>query len=133
MGKASNDNNVTFSLTQIGDFKFAHYNPKRDQVETKSPDVLNPKQLKRFLSLDIERLTPTYKDRKTVELYYDFCVFMLHSFFAPCDVIKLKYSDIKKGEIKVKRKTGTIKTAIYSKTTFNVIPVLSETIKRINK
>lgn len=104
LGKASNDNNVTFSLTQIGDFKFAHYNPKRDQVETKSPDVLNPRQLKRFLSLDIEKLTPTYKDRKTVELYYDFCVFMLHSFFAPCDVIKLKHSDIKKGEIKVKRK-----------------------------
>lgn len=104
LGKASNDNNVTFSLTQIGDFKFAHYNPKRDQVETKSPDVLNPKQLKRFLSADIEKLTPTYRDRKTVELYYDFCVFMLHSFFAPCDVIKLKHSDIKKGEIRVKRK-----------------------------
>lgn len=104
LGKASNDNCVAFSLTQIGEFKFAHYNPKRDQVETKSPDVLSPKQLKRFLTLDIEKLTPTYKDRKIVELYYDFCVFMLHSFFAPCDVIKLKHSDIKKGEIKVKRK-----------------------------
>ena len=58
-----------------------------------------------FLNADLSSLTPSYKDRKQVELYYDFCVFMFHSFFAPCDVIKLKYSDITRANtIRVKRK-----------------------------
>lgn len=103
LGKASKGN-TPFSLNQIEDFKFSEYDPKRNQVEDKSPDVLSPDQVTRFLNVDIEHLTPTYKDRKTVELYYDFCVFMLQSFFAPCDVIKLKHSDIKNGLIEVKRK-----------------------------
>ena len=40
-----------------------------------------------------------------MELYYDFCIFMFHTFFAPCDVIKVKRKDIAKKEtLLVKRK-----------------------------
>lgn len=42
------------------------------------------------MNVDVFNLTPKYADRVTVELYYDFCAFMLQSFLAPCDVIKLK-------------------------------------------
>ncbi len=105
LGKASKDSEVPFSLTQIGDFKFAEYNPNRNRIDDKKPDVLTSEQLKQFLNADLSRLTPLYKDRKMVELYHDFCVFMFHSFFAPCDVIKLKYSDITRSNtIRVKRK-----------------------------
>ena len=99
------DHEVPFSLTQIGDFVFADYNPKKHCVDDRKPDVLTTEQLKHFLNADLKTFTPTYKDRKQVELYHDFCVFMFHSFFAPCDVIKLKYSDITRANtIRVKRK-----------------------------
>lgn len=105
LGKASKDHKVPFSLTQIGDFVFADYNPKKHCVDDRKPDVLTTEQLKQFLNADLKTFTPTYKDRKQVELYHDFCVFMFHSFFAPCDVIKLKYSDITRANtIRVKRK-----------------------------
>lgn len=103
--KADNDKNIDFSITQIGNFKFAHYNPKINEIDTKKPDVLSPEQLKTFMKMDMCSLTPTYPNRYSVELYYDFCVFMFHSFLAPCDVIKLKYKDITKEKtICVKRK-----------------------------
>lgn len=103
--RADKDKDIDFSISQIGNFRFAHYNPKINEVDTKKPDVLSPEQLKAFLNFDVSKLTPTYKDREMVELYYDFCVFMFHSFFAPCDVIKLKYKDITKSStIHIKRK-----------------------------
>jgi len=105
LGKAGKDQNVNFSISQIGDFKFPDYDPKINEVDNKKPDVLNPEQLKEFLNMDVACMTPTYRDRESVKLYYDFCVFMFHSFLAPCDVIKLKYKDItRQGKIHVKRK-----------------------------
>jgi integrase len=96
---------VNFTISQIGDFKFKNYNPDINEIDTKKPDVLTPEQLKTFLNMDADKITPVYRDRKRVELYYDFCVFMFHSFFSPCDVIKLKYKDIdRQGMIHVKRK-----------------------------
>ncbi|MDR1091319.1 MAG: hypothetical protein LBL79_09610 [Prevotella sp.] len=84
---------MSFTISRIGGFKFNHYDPKINEVNTKRPDVLTPEQLKTFLNMDMEKITPAYRDRKQVELYYDFCVFMFHSFFSPCDVIKLKCLD----------------------------------------
>lgn len=105
LGKASKDKDVMFHLTQIGDFKFADYNPDRYAIEGREPDVLSAEELKAFLNLSVEDITPQYKDRRMVEIYYDFCVFMFHSFFAPCDVIKAKWRDItRKGTIVVRRK-----------------------------
>lgn len=40
LGKASKDHDVPFSLTQIGDFIFADYNPKRHCVDDKSQTFL---------------------------------------------------------------------------------------------
>jgi integrase len=94
LGRAHKDNNVTFNLSQIGDFKFADYNPNKYNVNIKKPDVLTSEQLKAFLNINVSKMTPSYQNRKNVELYYDFSVFMFHSFFAPCDVIKLKYKNI---------------------------------------
>lgn len=82
LGKASKDKDVMFSLTQIGDFKFVDYNPDRYAVAGRNePDVLSAEELKMFLNLSVQDLTPSYKDRRMVEIYYDFCVFMFHSFF----------------------------------------------------
>ena len=99
LGKASKDHEVPFSLTQIGDFVFADYNPKKHCVDDRKPDILTTEQLKRFLNADLKTFTPTYKDRKQVELYHDFCVFMFYSFCSPCDVVKMKHSDIMTGQI----------------------------------
>lgn len=106
LGKASKDKDVMFALTQIGDFKFVDYNPDRYAVEGRNePDVLSADELKMFLNLNPSDITPRYKDRRMVEIYYDFCVFMFHSFFAPCDVIKLKWRDItRRGTIIARRK-----------------------------
>lgn len=105
LGKASKDKDVLFSLSQIGEFKFVDYNPDRYAIEGRTPDVLSAEELKAFLNLSVEDITPKYKDRRMVEIYYDFCVFMFHSFFAPCDVIKTKWRDItRKGTIAVRRK-----------------------------
>ncbi len=106
LGKASKDKDVMFTLTQIGDFKFVDYNPDRYAVEGRNePDVLSADELRMFLNLNPSDISPRYKDRRMVEIYYDFCVFMFHSFFAPCDVIKLKWKDItRRGTIIARRK-----------------------------
>lgn len=83
LGKASKDRDVMFQLTQIGDFKFVDYNPDRYAINEREPDILSSEELKAFLNLSVEDITPQYKDRKMVEIYYDFCVFMFHSFFCP--------------------------------------------------
>ena len=105
LGRASRDREVQFSIKQIGDFLFNDYNPERNAVIQRHPEVLSTEQLKTFLNLSVRDITPNYKDRMTVELYYDFCVFMFHTFFSPCDVIKLKAKDItKKNTVVAKRK-----------------------------
>ena len=94
LGKAHKDPTVNFRLTQIGDFSFKDYDPDRYDVDDRHPDVLSDEQLRMFLNWNVDDITPKYINRSQVELYYDFCVFMFHSFFAPCDVIKLKWKDI---------------------------------------
>jgi integrase len=94
LGKAHKDPDVMFRLNQIGDFRFCDYSPNKYDVETKHPDILDSECLRAFLNADPYYLTPEYKNRATIELYYDFCVFMFHSFFAPCDVIKARLRDI---------------------------------------
>lgn len=94
LGKAHRDRNVNFRISQIGEFRFQDYNPVQDRTFTKKPDVLTSSQVRQFLQMDPLFITPDWEDRNTVRLYYDFCVFMLQSFLAPCDVIKLKRSDI---------------------------------------
>ncbi len=109
LGKAAKDKEVNFSLNQIGNFRFADYNPHRDELGLKKPDILNKSQLKAFLNMNILNITPEYEDRQLVELYYDFCVFMFNSFLAPCDVIKLKYKHITKNYTIVARRKKTHK------------------------
>ena len=105
LGKAHKDQNVMFNLAQIGTFCFNEYNPDRYDVSDKHPDVLTDEQIRRFLNLSVQDITPTYNNRQQVELYYDFCVFMFHTFFAPCDVIKAKLRDITRNNtLLVKRK-----------------------------
>ncbi len=109
LGKAARDKEVNFTLNQIGDFRFADYNPNKDDLGLKKPDVLNSCQLKMFLNMNAADITPEYKDRKLVSLYYDFCVFMFNSFLAPCDVIKLKYKHITKNRTIITRRKKTHK------------------------
>lgn len=105
LGKASKDADVNFSVSQIGEFVFSQYDPHINEVDIKQPDVLSSEQLKKFINLDLSKVTVGFKSEEMVELYHDFCVFMFHSFFAPCDAIKLKYKDItKNGTIVIKRK-----------------------------
>lgn len=94
LGRAHKDPDVMFTLSQIGDFRFCDYNPNKYDVDMAHPDILDSKRLRIFLNADTNTLTPEYKRRSEVELYYDFCVFMFHSFFAPCDVLKAKLKDI---------------------------------------
>ena len=105
LGKAHKDSDVNFKLSQMGDFRFCDYSPCKYDVEAKHPDTLNSEQLRMFLNADPYYLTPDYKNRSEINLYYDFCVFMFNSFFSPCDVIKAKTKDItNKNTIMVRRK-----------------------------
>lgn len=105
LGRAHKDRDVMFNISQIGTFCFNEYDPDRYVVSDKHPDVLTDEQLRKFLNMDLEYISPTYSNRKKVELYHDFCVFMLHTFFAPCDVIKTKLRDITKNNtLRIKRK-----------------------------
>lgn len=105
LGKASKDSKVEFSMSQIGEFKFAQYDPNINEIDTRKPDVLTPEQLKKFLTLDKKLLVTDGFDSYKAELCYDFCVFMFNSFFAPCDVMKLRHKDITKNHmIHIKRK-----------------------------
>lgn len=100
IGKAHKDNRVKFDLNQIRDFDFKRFNPNAyHNLKKKPPQVLSHIQIREFLNLDLKNITPQYKNRKTVELYYDFCVFMFYSFCSPCDVVKMKHSDIMTGQI----------------------------------
>ncbi len=94
LGRADKDCNVKFNILQIGNFNFHQYNPNAYNRVKQVPDILTHKQLKVFLSMKLEGLTPEYEDREQVELYYDFCIFMFYSFCAPCDVINMKHINI---------------------------------------
>ena len=100
MEKAHKDNRVKFDLSQIRDFDFKRFNPNPyHNLKKKPPQALSHIQIREFLNLDLKNITLQYKNRKTVELYYDFCVFMFYSFCSPCDVVKMKHSDIMPGQI----------------------------------
>jgi len=107
LGKAHKDPNVLFMLRQIDGFQFSDYDPCKFQVEMAHPDILSTEQLRTFLNADPYYLTPGYKRRNEIELYYDFCVFMYSSFFAPCDVIKAKLRDITNKSTLVMRRKKT--------------------------
>ena len=109
LGRASKDRDVDFSIMQIGDFNFNDYNPQKYEDDMKCPDVLTKEQVKDFMNVDVFNLTPKYADRMTVELYYDFCAFMLQSFLAPCDVIKLKTGNITRKHTIITRRKKTHK------------------------
>lgn len=109
LGRASKDKAIDFTLSRIGDFNFNDYNPAKNDILLHQPDVMAPEQIRRFLNLDVFNLTPEWANRKQVELYYDFCVFMFQSFFAPCDVIKLKYTHITNKHTVVTRRKKTHK------------------------
>ena len=105
LGKAHKDPDVNFRLSQIGDFRFCDYSPCKYDIESKHPDILNYQQLRAFLNTSPYNLTPNYKNRSEIALYYDFCVFMFNSFFSPCDVIKAKKRDVtNRNTIMVRRK-----------------------------
>ena len=105
LGKAHKDPDVNFRLSQIGDFRFCDYSPCKYDIESKHPDILNSQQLRAFLNTSPYNLTPNYKNRSEIALYYDFCVFMFNSFFSPCDVIKAKKRDVtNRNTIMVRRK-----------------------------
>lgn len=80
LGRAHKNKDVMFNLAQIGTFCFSDYNPDRYDVSERHPDILSDEQLRTFLNLNVEYITPSYKDREKVELYYDFCTFMFHTF-----------------------------------------------------
>lgn len=109
LGKAAKDPDVDFSLVRIGDFNFNDYNPHKYEDGIKRPDVLTKEQIRDFMCADIANLTPEWEDRRTVELYYDFCTFMFQSFFAPCDVIKLKTEHITRNNTIIARRKKTHK------------------------
>lgn len=109
LGKADVDNNVDFSLNQIGGFKFQDYNPNKYNEGIGIPEVLNKKKLKEFLNFEIDKLTPSYKDRYQVNLFFDFCRFMFYTFLAPCDAIRLEYLNISKRNTLILRRRKTCK------------------------
>lgn len=109
LGKADKDQYVNFCIKQIGDFNFQDYNPDKYNDGINPPDVLNNEQLRRFLTMDVKQITPSHKNRRNVELYYDFSKFMFYSFFAPCDVIKLEHKNITKRNTLVIRRKKTCK------------------------
>lgn len=109
LGRASKEKGIDFSLAKIADFNFNDYNPHKFDDDLRSPDVLTPEQMKDFINIDVLNLTPNWKDRELVELYHDFCIFMFQSFFAPCDVIKLKASNITKNHTILARRKKTHK------------------------
>lgn len=109
LGRAAKDKAVDFSLARIQDFNFNDYNPSKHDILLHQPDVLTTGQIRQFLNMDVFNITPGWSNRKLVELYYDFCVFMFQSFFAPCDVIKLKYRHLTNKHTIITRRKKTHK------------------------
>lgn len=125
LGKADMDQNVQFSLKQIGGFKFQHYNPEKYMEGIAIPNILNEEKLRIFLNMDINVITPTYRNRKEVELYHDFCKFMFYTFLAPCDVIKLEYRNISNRNTLTLRRKKTCKL-----TEIPILPPMASLIEK---
>lgn len=125
MGKAAKDRSTGFSIDQISGFQYRDYNPEKDVVKDHTPDVLTPEQVKLFSELNLDLVTPEFVNRQKVRLYYDFSMFMLHSMMSPCDVMKLRLSNVTKNHtLKTKRK----KTHDFVEVP--ITPVLDEIITR---
>lgn len=105
LGKAAKDRSVSFKMWQIEDFQFRDYDPDKDRVDLHKPDVLTQEQVTAFMNMNPKTMTPSCRDRVSVQMFYDFCVMMLHTMMAPCDVAKLKPRDITKSHtFMIKRK-----------------------------
>ena len=64
--------------------------------------VLTKQQYKRFLKMDLKKLNCSGPNPlHYMELYRDFCIFMYEMKMRPCDVIRLKKSDFRKGVMSV--------------------------------
>ena len=109
LGRASREKDIDFSLSKLGDFNFNDYNPTKYDDDLRTPDVMTIEQMKDFSNIDVLNLTMNWKDREFVELCHDFCIFMFQSFFAPCDVIKLKTSNITRNHTILARRKKTHK------------------------
>lgn len=105
LGKAHKDIDVPFDLTQINGFSFASLLPDRDTEDIELPDVLTTEQVRIFTSYICT------SERE--QMCYDFCIFMLHSFMAPCDVISLKTNNItRNGTLLFRRKKTHVRTEV---------------------
>lgn len=71
------------------DFKRCDWE-KGVQVSNNKYHTLTDNQIKKFKSLDLDKIAPSPKN----ELYRDFCIFLLLTGQSPCDAMTLKYSDI---------------------------------------
>lgn len=94
LGKADKDRNISFSKSQLNGFSFAALTPDKDETDVRRPDVLTEEQLKVFALLDPLSTKTRIRHPERAVLYKDFCMFMFASFMAPCDVIKLKRTNI---------------------------------------
>lgn len=58
-------------------------------------DILTVKEYKRFVDMNLNTIKHGNKSQlKHMELYRDFCIFLYETKMRPCDVVKLKGSDI---------------------------------------
>lgn len=84
-------------------YKYRKDMPKDVQKATekaiKGVDILTEKQYKQFINIDLSKVPCGNKVQiKHMELYRDFCIFLYETKMRPCDLVKLKVSDIQKDD-----------------------------------
>lgn len=78
--------------TNILNYPYAKYAPTK---ETKERSALTEKQYNKFVNYDLDKIKSSGVNQAFYkELYRDFCVFMYESKMRPCDLIKLRHSNI---------------------------------------
>ena len=98
--KAKEDKLTQIELT----YRYRKDMPKDTQKAAekaiKGVDILTIKQYKKFVSMDLNAVPHGNKSQlKHMELYKDFCIFLYETKMRPCDLIKLKNTDIKDNRI----------------------------------
>jgi integrase len=93
LNRISNDRTVSWHIENINGYNFKKNAPLCNKVD-ELPTILNENEIQSFYSFD-PTASRGKRTAKNVELYHDYCIFMLETLMRPVDMLLLKTDNIK--------------------------------------
>jgi integrase len=117
--RISEDKAIAWSIESINGYNFKKNAPVCNRID-ELPNILNENEIQSFYSFN-PVANKGKRDSERVEIYQDYCIFMLETYMRPVDVLLLKHENIK------------IHNIAYKTPFIQYIPKKKENLKNSNK